>query len=520
MSTWPEYLIELHREKDLAYGDAWCRRGELTGIFPNIARKYDRWMRIDDQSAAATKTVEPLDDTLADLLIYAVKYVLWLVDRFPEVVTPPPMDISGLSVGDVLTLVSQTALVDDSARLLTSAFEQLESLLTTGSDGDDTVETRIKAAWLLARCSWAQLHTLPVPMSGSEHKTLLELPSRQSLPTTRALLDQLLEAFTRTPGSILILGCTPTALELRVELVALGLGDKLLGIAHPGSAADHKLCLVEWASLDHMAIDYLVVASDDDKERLLRSFAEEVQLLPHLPQVILTGVAHLSFCDELYAELDAPALVPSYATGYPFTRVHMYQHLRAAAESGLSGAIVEFGAFKGGTTAWLARVAHRLGLDVPILAFDSWDGFPPRRSVLDMYSHPRCVFNDLDAVKTYLEPLGVEIVTGDISDTAPVYLNHVPVLLAFVDTDNYSPANAALSVVTDNVVPGGAIVFDHFTTTEEYVYTLGERMAGASILKDRGFFHVHGSGVFVRLPKAGDPDQPSDLRPDWPSHGA
>jgi O-methyltransferase len=191
--------------------------------------------------------------------------------------------------------------------------------------------------------------------------------------------------------------------------------------------------------------------------------------------------------------------VPSYATGYPHTRVHMFQHLKAAAANGLDGAVVEFGAFKGGTTAWLSRTARVLGLSGPVLAFDSWDGFPPRRTMLDMYEHPRCVFRDLQAVRDYLEPLGIQIVQGDISETAN-RLRHTPVLLAFIDTDNYSPAHAALIAIADNIIPGGAIVFDHYTTTPDFLYTLGERMAAQDVLADRGFLQIHGSGMFLKLP--------------------
>ena len=54
--------------------------------------------------------------------------------------------------------------------------------------------------------------------------------------------------------------------------------------------------------------------------------------------------------------------MPSYATGSPYTREHSFNCLKAAARAGLRGAIVEFGAFKGGTTARLARVAAHLGL--------------------------------------------------------------------------------------------------------------------------------------------------------------
>jgi hypothetical protein len=51
-------------------------------------------------------------------------------------------------------------------------------------------------------------------------------------------------------------------------------------------------------------------------------------------------------------------------------------------------------------------------------------------------------------------------------------------------------------------VPGGAIVFDHFTGTDRFRYTLGERIAGRVLLDDPRYFHLHGTGVFYRQPPA------------------
>jgi hypothetical protein len=59
------------------------------------------------------------------------------------------------------------------------------------------------------------------------------------------------------------------------------------------------------------------------------------------------------------------------------------------------GAVAEFGMFKGDTTMFLSRIIERLGADWPVIGFDTFDGFPPRRSPLDMYDHPDCVFTDL-----------------------------------------------------------------------------------------------------------------------------
>ena len=297
---------------------------------------------------------------------------------------------------------------------------------------------------------------------------------------------------------ILILGRTNAALAAHVRMSQLGFTDALRGVADPDGDSDVVSPAVPWGEVGALNADLLVIAADHAKERLLRAYAR-VHAIPPFPHVVLAGTGHLAFHDERYDELDAPALVPSYATGYDWTRVHIYECLSAAAANGLAGAIVEFGAFKGGTTAWLARVAARLGLTGPIIGFDTWTGFPQRRSLLDLYEHPRCVFSDLDAVRAYVEPLGVELVAGDITDTAGPRLQDQPVLLAFVDTDNYTPARAALDAVLPNLVVGGSIVFDHFTTTSEFVYTLGERMAGEDALATSGLLHLHNTGVFVKI---------------------
>ena len=60
------------------------------------------------------------------------------------------------------------------------------------------------------------------------------------------------------------------------------------------------------------------------------------------------------------------------------------------------------------------------------------------------------------------------------------------------------PAAAALEVVRERTVAGGAIVFDHFTGTGRFRYTLGERIAGRALLDDPRWFHLHGTGVFYR----------------------
>ena len=294
---------------------------------------------------------------------------------------------------------------------------------------------------------------------------------------------------------IVFVGFTSASLAARRALRDAGLGDRVLGVyAYPPGPSAHPL-----RDLRDDPHDLLVIGHDVDKAAALDAYRAAVGERPNPPAVVLAGTAHLDYRDPDYELLNAPALVPSYATGSPHTRHHLFQCLQAAAASRLEGAIVEFGAFKGGTTAWLARVATHLGLaDSPVIGFDSWAGFPPRRSVLDLYEHPRCVFTDLDAVRAYTEPFGVKLVPGDITETYR-QLEGQPLLLCFFDTDNYSPARAALQLCAEQLVVGGSIVFDHVATTPNYVETLGERIAAYEVLTPLGFLHLHGTGVFTKI---------------------
>lgn len=87
-----QLLDRLHRPKDRAYGDAWRKRGEVLGIFANIARKVDRLSLA--RAEVRMETTENLLDTVADLAVYSGKYLTWLAEVQPvpfETVPPSPL---------------------------------------------------------------------------------------------------------------------------------------------------------------------------------------------------------------------------------------------------------------------------------------------------------------------------------------------------------------------------------------------------------------------------------------------
>lgn len=312
--------------------------------------------------------------------------------------------------------------------------------------------------------------------------------------------DELLEGLSSYLAAgdlrVAVLGLSGEALEVLDGAESFGAA---AAIFDPDAEPGIHPRLLPWAELAGFGPQVIVIASDEGKEDLLSAAASALDGTP-VPHCVLAGLGHQGRMeDPLFERLEAPALVPSYATGHPYTRAHLYDCLRDAATHGRSGAIVELGAFKGGTSVWLAKAARGLGLTgSPVIAFDSWDGFPPRRSLLDLYEHPRCIFRDIEAVRAYTKPYGIELVSGDIYETVPERLADEPVLLSFVDTDNYSGTRRALEVILPNLVAGGAIVLDHYFTTDDYVYTVGERIAAREALGESGLLNLRGTGVFLK----------------------
>lgn len=101
------YVDQLHRKKDAAYGDSWCRRGETIGIMANIARKVDRLGKTDDLETAA--------DTAIDLLVYLLKYRGWLEDE-DDTTNYVRMQLQGLSTEEGLSSDESQASLEKNLR--------------------------------------------------------------------------------------------------------------------------------------------------------------------------------------------------------------------------------------------------------------------------------------------------------------------------------------------------------------------------------------------------------------------
>ena len=317
---------------------------------------------------------------------------------------------------------------------------------------------------------------------------------------TADLIVQTSAAISEGSKRLLFWGCNPVCFELLAKLKELGISNALIvGIvdnrAEVWGQTIHGLEVLSPERIQEIEFDTFIVTVDRDKELALR---ELVNVDGGTPRIVLAGLAHLEFNDPDFDELAQSCLVKSYATGYAYSLIHLYQAIRHISAQNLRGDVAEFGICKGGTVVFIRKALQKFGLtESAVYGFDIFDKFPKKKSALDLYRHPKCEFKDYDTVVNYCERFGVTVVKGDICDTYKV-LEGKPLVLSFFDTDNYSPTRAALEICAKQTVSGGVLFFDHYTTETDYLYTIGERMAAKEVLAPDRFFNPHGTGLFIK----------------------
>lgn len=313
------------------------------------------------------------------------------------------------------------------------------------------------------------------------------------------LTERVLTALAERPGRMVVWGISPATMRLLAELRKLGLEQHVVGLVDH-RPHQHGRKIADWTvgSVPEVVIwdaDYLVVGLDAEKEEVLRCFSEQGTARP---TVILYGTAHYEFRDPIFADLARESYVKSHAGGYPHMLVHLYQCLRYICGRQLEGDVAEFGVYKAGTTTFMAECLRRLGSSATVFGFDTFEGFPPKRSVLDMHASTEDEFLNLDIIRAHCGRYdNISLIIGDIAETYTQLQGHA-LALSFFDTDNYSATRAALPMCAEITVPGGVIAFDHFYSPG-WLSTIGERMAAQEVLGNNRWFNLHGTGVFLKV---------------------
>lgn len=248
--------------------------------------------------------------------------------------------------------------------------------------------------------------------------------------------------------------------------------------------------------IPEIEIDVLVILFDAEKEKILKMYST---IDPRTPDVIISGTRHLEFNDPVFDSILNSCLVKSYATGYPNSQIHIYQSIKYLSDNSIRGNVAEFGIFKGGTIVFIVKVLRHFGFkDINIYGFEIFEGFPQRRSIMDLYSNIDCEYQDYETVSEYCKRYNIEVIKGDICETFN-QIKGVPLMFSFFDTDNYSPTRKALELCFNQTVKGGILAFDHYFSSERFIDTIGERIAAKEVLDSKKVFHLHETGIFIKL---------------------
>jgi len=130
-----------------------------------------------------------------------------------------------------------------------------------------------------------------------------------------------------------------------------------------------------------------------------------------------------------------------------------------------TGDIIEFGAYKGGNSIFMAYMAKILGLNIKIYCLDTFSGMPKTDSSID--AHTEGDFDDVDFIELQnyahhkLGLANLVFVQGLFSNTAEKVIAGVDGFsLVHIDCDIRSAVEESYEAVKMHMVDGGYIVFD------------------------------------------------------------
>ncbi|MGA9853583.1 MAG: TylF/MycF/NovP-related O-methyltransferase [Gammaproteobacteria bacterium] len=145
--------------------------------------------------------------------------------------------------------------------------------------------------------------------------------------------------------------------------------------------------------------------------------------------------------------------------------VNIYLMIRFYLAAYSEGSIFEFGAYRGGSSMFMALLCKELDLNFHIYALDTYEGMPETDKDVDLHSKGDFANVDLVEIQSFAGTLGLDNITflkGYFQDTAEKALASAkPVVLAHIDCDIYEAVKYSYSVVKPCMHKnGGYLVFD------------------------------------------------------------
>lgn len=160
-----EAIKRLHARKNLSYAAAWKRRGERVSILPNIARKVDRLEAF--LASGSTMEGETVLDTAIDLLVYAIKYVLFLAEDGapdPSLASfegPHPLSDFDENFNTLLDRLPAASTASGMKPLIEAVVADFEDLWRAVDGGEAILDRKRKASHLM-RQAWSLVEAVVI----------------------------------------------------------------------------------------------------------------------------------------------------------------------------------------------------------------------------------------------------------------------------------------------------------------------------------------------------------------------
>ena len=128
------------------------------------------------------------------------------------------------------------------------------------------------------------------------------------------------------------------------------------------------------------------------------------------------------------------------------------------------GDVVEFGAYKGGSAIFMAKVCQMLLPGTRVFAFDTFTGIPNPDPDVDQ--HHVGDFGDVDyeALVSFVAAAGLSnlhLIKGRFEDTVPEAFDRIPAIrLAHIDCDVQPAVEYSYEISKPKMAAGGYVVFD------------------------------------------------------------
>lgn len=202
--------------------------------------------------------------------------------------------------------------------------------------------------------------------------------------------------------------------------------------------------------------------------------------------VVFTGKFEKSQASPRRILLRRPASIPLYfdlrkASSYTMVRheslMQMRDLIKRIDEKKVEGSIVETGCWRGGCSAFMARVSKKNGSNRTVWMFDSFEGLPkPKEVDKEFFTHMRVADTEsfqealsapIEKAQEAVAKLGVvsttRIVKGWFKDTLPVYKKEMgKIAILRLDGDLYDSTKVVLDELYDQLSPGGYVVIDDY----------------------------------------------------------